>query len=243
MVTPCTACPLRKCDLFIEMTEEELAFMLKFKVGEMTVSPGTTILMQGSKSPQLYTALRGMGLRYVTLENGLRQVVRFVFPGDFIGLQAAIMGELAHSVEATTEMTLCVFDRADLWKLYKSSPARGYDVTWVAAMEESLVSEALAAVGQCDATQKIAWCFYRIFERCRRLRMTDGDSCPMPYRQRDLADALGLSLVHTNKTLQRLRETGIAHWSNGRLHVPDPSKLGDLAAFGDDREISRRPLI
>ena len=96
--------------------------MQRFKVGELTVDPQTTILMEGSNSPQLFTALHGLGLRYKLLEDGSRQVINFVFPGDFLGLQAGVMGEMGHSVEASSRMTLCVFDRAELWSLFKSHP-------------------------------------------------------------------------------------------------------------------------
>ncbi|HBM39503.1 MAG TPA: Crp/Fnr family transcriptional regulator, partial [Sulfitobacter sp.] len=94
----CRYCPLHKKDAFVTMTREELEFMQKFKVGELSVDPGTTILMQGSNSPQLYTVLSGMGIRHKSLDNGERQVINFVFPGDFMGLQAGMLGEMGHSV-------------------------------------------------------------------------------------------------------------------------------------------------
>jgi CRP-like cAMP-binding protein len=65
---------------------------------------------------------------------------------------------------------------------------------------------------------------------------------PLPWRQRDLADALGLSLVHTNKTLARLRILGAAHWSGGYLAVPDPARLAELAQE-EDGASTPRPLF
>lgn len=87
--------------------------------------------MEGSNSPQLYTVLEGMGTRYKTLENSKRQVINFLFPGDFTGLQAGIMGEMQHSVEATTPITLCAFRRNDLWQLFRQHPERAHDLTWI----------------------------------------------------------------------------------------------------------------
>lgn len=98
---PCEQCPLRKFELFTEFTRDDLAFMHSFKSGELNVDPGTTFLQEGMPSPQLYTVLEGQGLRYRSLESGERQVINFALPGDLVGLQAAIMGEMAHSVEAT----------------------------------------------------------------------------------------------------------------------------------------------
>lgn len=144
----CQKCPLRKQPLFVPFTDEDIAFMERFKTGELTVAAGTTILMEGSNSPQLYTVFSGLGVRYKTLENGQRQVINFLFPGDFAGLQAGVMGEMKHTVEATTEMMLCVFRREDLWLLFRSQPSRAYDLTWLAAVEEHFLGETIASIGQ-----------------------------------------------------------------------------------------------
>jgi CRP/FNR family transcriptional regulator, anaerobic regulatory protein len=139
MATSCRQCPLRNLPIFPQLEASELEFVQRFKGGEQTVEPGATILLEGSSSGQLFTVLRGLGLRYKMLPDGRRQVINFVFPGDFIGLQAAVMGEMKHSVEATTAMTLCTFDRADLWSLFRNYPARAFDLTWLAAVEEHLL--------------------------------------------------------------------------------------------------------
>lgn len=216
--------------------------MQKFKVGELVVDPGAPILMEGSNSPQLFTALRGMGIRYNTLQNGRRQVLSFVFPGDFIGMQAGIMGEMGHSVEATTQMTLCVFDRSGIWNLFKSHPERAFDLTWLAASEEHFLGEALSSVGQRSAIQAIAWALVRVFLRGRALGLVRNGVMPLPFRQQDLADALGLSLVHTNKTLAVLRDRQLAAWSDGELQVNNLEALADIAET-DTEKLPARPIL
>lgn len=213
--------------------------MQNIKVGEITVAPGTVVMMEGHAISRLYTALSGMGLRYKTLEDGRRQVLNFVFPGDLVGLQSALVDQAEHSVEATTEMTFCIFERGALWKTYRSQPERAYALTWMGAVEEHFLGEALASLGQRDAAERLAWALVRIHSRLRLLGLESGGSVPLPYRQQDLADALGLSLVHTNKVLARLRRKGLAYWTGGRLTLPDPRALMDLAVM--DREPGERP--
>lgn len=242
MVTDCKNCPLRKRDLFSQFSADELSFMKKFKVGELKVEPGTTLLMEGSNSPQLYTALRGMGLRYNLLPNGQRQVVNFILPGDFLGLQAGVMGEMKHTVEATTAMVLCVFDRAELWTLFRHQPERAYDLTWLASLEESILGEALTSVGQLSAEQRLCWGLVRYFRRCEQTGLVENDRCPFPFRQQDLADALGLSLVHTNKTLMRLRNRQILSWRDGTLHMMDMAGAMERGMV-DEAKGALRPLI
>lgn len=238
----CRNCALRKCDAFVEMTEEEIRFMERFKVGELTVEPGTPILMEGSNSPQLFTALRGMGLRYKSTENGRRQVINFILPGDFIGLQAGIMGEMGHSVMASTRMTLCVFERGAIWTLFKSAPEKAFDLTWIAAVEEHFLGETLVSIGQRTAIEAVAWALLKLFLRGKALGLAEGNAMPLPYRQHDLADALGLSLVHTNKTLARLRQRQLADWSEGQLRVHNLDDLAQLAR-SDCSLPQKRPIL
>ncbi len=242
MPTQCRYCPLQRKEAFLPMSKEELSFMEKFKSGELTVEPGTPILLEGSNAPQLYTALSGMGIRDKTLENGKRQVINFVFPGDFIGLQAGIMGEMGHSVEARTHMRLCVFNRSEFYSFFKSHPERAFDITWLAAIEEHFMGEVLATIGQRTASQAISWALLKIFERGRSLGMVTHNQMPLPYTQRDLADALGLSLVHTNKKLAALRERQLLSWTDGVLQVNNLEALAK-EALTTLEERQKRPLM
>jgi CRP-like cAMP-binding protein len=242
MSIECLYCPLNKKDAFVTMTKEELETMQKFKVGELTVEPGTTILMEGSNAPQLYTTLSGMGIRDKKLENGERQVLNFVFPGDFLGLQAGMLGEMGHTVEARTHMRLCVFNRSDFWNFFKTYPNRAFDITWLAAVEEHFLGETLATIGQRTALQAVSWALLKFFERGMALDMVSQNTMPLPYTQRDLADALGLSLVHTNKTLSKLRDSQLASWSDHVLQINDLDKLAKAALL--ERSTPRkRPLM
>lgn len=242
MKTNCEKCPLRKLDLFKDMSNDEVQFMSKFKTGEFVAEPGTELLAEGASSSQLYTALEGMGLRYKTLEDGNRQVVGFILPGDFVGLQSGVMGEMKHSVEATTRMTMCVFNRSDLWELFKQQPRRAFGLTHVAATEEFVLGEMLAAVGQMDGLAKISWVLNRFFQRLTAIGLNENDQVPLPYRQQDVADAMGLSLVHTNKTLAKLRVQGIATWADEALTVHRPDELAKLGHSNGMTPV-RRTLI
>lgn len=244
MEIPCAECPLRRLPAFQSLEGEDLAVTQRLKRGELRVQAGMPILMEGAPSPQLFTVLRGQGLRTKTLPDGERQVLGFVFPGDFIGLQAAVMAEMEHSVEAATDMLLCVFDRKDLRRLYRDAPSRAFDVTWLAAMEESMLAEALATVGQLPARARVAWGLLKLLQRAEvsGLATVGHGRAPMPFRQQDLADALGLSVVHTNKMLAALRADGLAAWRDGLLEVHD--RVGLARAAGIPPETRRdRPLI
>jgi CRP/FNR family transcriptional regulator, anaerobic regulatory protein len=240
--TDCRACPLRQVPVFLDFSETELAFMRRFKMGEEVVPPGGIVLSQGESSPLVYTVLEGFATRSVLLENGRRQVLNFVFPGDLIGLQAALMGEMQHTVQATTALRLCVFRRSRLWELFRDHPDRAFDLTWIGAVEEHFLGETIATLGQRDALQRMAWALARIWLRLSSLGLRADGYVPLPYRQSELADALGLSAVHTNRTLTALRGKGVITWSRQRLIVQDEKALLDLAGMTTTREV-RRPLM
>lgn len=241
-VTDCQDCQLRCRPLFVPMTADEIAFMSRFKSGEASALAGTEILTQGQKSPVLQTVLSGMAVRSVLLEDGRRQVISFVFPGDLIGLQAGLMGEARHSITAVTDMTLCTFPRNRVWELFSTQPSRAYDLTWIAAVEEHFLGETVATLGQRDATERVAWALVRIWRRLVALGMESNGTVPFPFRQQDLADALGLSIVHTNRRIVALRRAKLAEISGRRLVMHDHHALSQVAQLDMDKD-DVRPIL
>ena len=115
---PCEKCPLRGKEVLRDFTAKELEFVAEFKSGELNVQAGTNILLQGTNSAHLYTVLSGWAFRYKTLPDGRRQILNYALPADLLGLQGSVSDEMQHSVEALTDMILCVFPREKLWDLY-----------------------------------------------------------------------------------------------------------------------------
>ena len=238
-VTPCSKCPLRKVDVFRKFTEEELAFIASFKGGELVLDAGSTIFSEGTNSPHLYTLLSGWAFKYKTLEDGRRQLLNFALPGDFIGLQASIFDTIGHSIEALTDVVLCVFPREKLWTLYEKHAGLAFDVTWLGAREESILGDYLITVGQRRAGERIAFVLLHLFQRARQLGLVRGNTLDLPLTQEHLADTIGFSLVHTNKTLKQLRKTGAFKWTGSTFELVDERKLaemvGQLTAAGGIR--------
>ncbi len=239
---PCAQCPLRRLDTFREFTPKELAFIDGFKRGELVAEPGSAVLTEGSNSAHLYTVLSGWGFRYKLLEDGRRQILNLVMPGDFIGLQGSVLKEMQHSVEALSAMLLCVFERDRLWSLYANYPALAYDITWLAAREEQTLDEHLLSIGRRSALERLAYLLLFIFSRAKARQMTRKNTLVFPFTQQHIADTLGLSLVHTNKTLKRLSAMQVVHWHDRRFEIVDHDKLAEIAGWEPAPE-TVRPLI
>ena len=128
--------------------------------------------------------------------------------GDLLGLLSSLFNHMTHSVEALTDVTLCVFPRQRIWELYQGYPGLAFDVTWLASREESILADHLANVGQRLAFQRVAYMIIYLFNRARRSGLVRKNTLVLPVTQEHLADAMGFSIVHTNMTLKRLRATG-----------------------------------
>ena len=225
-----------------EFSEDELAFIREFKSGELKAEAGSSLLLQGTNSGHLYTVLSGWAFRYKLLPDGRRQILNFALPSDFLGLQASIQDEMQHSVEALTDMLLCVFPREKLWSLYNNHPTLAFDVTWLASREEQILDEHLLNIGRRNALERIAFLVLHLFHRAAQVGLTKGMTILFPFTQLHIADALGMSLVHTNKTLKRLAATGTVRWKGKVLEICDHDALAALAAY-DVSEKHRRPFI
>lgn len=229
MVTRCDACLLRSQPFFQPLSSDELRETQALKVGEVTVDAGTPVLSEGLPSNQIFTVLSGVGVRSRSEAPRKRRVLSFVFPGDLLGLQDNVMDVMRHTIEARSRMRLCVFDRRTLWDFVQRAPQRSYSLIWSAARDSHFLGDAHDTQGQRTAEQSVAWALVKLWRRGSGLGMTQGTSMPMPFKQQDLADALGLSLVHTNKTLAKFRDKALAVWRDGRLIIDD---LETLAAIG-----------
>jgi CRP-like cAMP-binding protein len=188
--------------------------------------------------------LSGWAFRFKTLSDGRRQILNFLLAGDFIGVQQNMGDSAAHGVQALTDVTLCVFRRDALWELHRSSPSLGFGVTWLMAHEESLVDDTLLSVGRRSAEERIASLLVLLFKRAAALMPDAGaHGVPFPLTQQHIADGLGLSLVHTNKTLRKLEKRGLHRIEDGRLRLIDVKALARIADLYGDGKPPARPLI
>ena len=243
--TPCIDCPLRALPLFLPHTEEELALVQFLKRREITLEAGEVVIDEGQSRTRLFTLLEGWAYRFKTLSDGRRQILNFLLAGDFIGVQQKMSDAAAHGVVALTAVRLCVFDRDALWELHRGQPSMGFNVTWLTAHEESLVDDNLLSIGRRSAEERVATALILLYKRAAALRRgaDDGDGVPFPVTQQHLADALGLSLAYTNRTLRKLEQRGLYRISDGRLVLLDPKALVRLADLYGDGRPSPRPLV
>jgi CRP-like cAMP-binding protein len=242
--TRCVACPLRALPLFLPHGAAELELVQSLKRREIVLDAGAELIQEGQTEAPLYTLREGWGFRFKTLSDGRRQILNFLLPGDFIGVQQKMGDAAAHGVVMLTASLLCVFQRDALWELHRREPSMGFNVTWLTAHEESLVDDNLLSIGRRSAEERVATLLILLYKRAAAVQPPDAArGVPFPPTQQHLADALGLSLAHTNKTLRKLERRGLYCIDDGWLRLLDVKSLARMADLYGDGKPAPRPLV
>jgi len=241
-IIPCANCPLQTVSGLRPLAAGQIEFMQGFKQGELYVGKGAQMLSPGVTSPHLYTLLQGVVFRFKSLEDGRRQIVNFLFPGDMIGLQGAMEDPLQYGIEAVTDARVCIFQRERFLELFSVHPRLGFDVAWLAAQEETSLDEHLTTVGRRNARERIAYLAVFLFLRGRATGVSGRTYLNISLTQAQIADTIGLSVVHTNKTLQMLRKAGTIEWTPDRIGIHDMEAAMTCAKYDLPLE-SARPFI
>ena len=228
----CMLCPLLECGRLKPLEEDLRGYMQTVKSGEYRCERGDTILNEGEETRHLYTILEGILIRYRSLEDGRRQIVNFMFPGDLVGLQGAFDEPSSHSVEALIPARVCHFRRSEFVDLIKYNPRLGYDVTWLAAKEETALESHIVSLGRRTAQEKVVFLAVWLLDRAIVTGMaTKGNVLEISVTQTQIADMLGLSLVHTNRTIRALQREKLVEWGSRSICVPNMDKAADFANF------------
>lgn len=238
----CHTCPLRQRPVFQPKTEEDIQFIADMKMEHRRLPAGQEIIFPGQEDAELFTLFSGWAFRYKVLPDGRRQILNFLLPGDLLGLQASLLSVSKHGIEALTDVELCVFPRRKLWEMFTRMPQLAYEMAWLGSREESLIDENLLSTGQRNATERVASLIISLYRRADALGLVTERSFAFPPSQQQLADALGLSLVHTNKTWAKLRRAGLFSYSAGRLTLENP-RLTERIAAQYDRDLTQRPIL
>jgi CRP-like cAMP-binding protein len=242
MYVHCQNCPLRRRAAFRPKTEEEIAFLDWLKSDHLRIPAGSEIIRPDQEGVELFTLFSGWAFRYKELDDGRRQILNFLLPGDLMGLQASLFAKALHGITALTDVELCVVPRRKIYALYERMPEIAYDVTWLGARSESMVDENLLTAGRRNASERIAALVVALYDRAVSLELVRNGVLDFPLTQQHIADALGLSLVHTNKTLARLKKLGLFRIADGKLTLINRRGLGRIAQHVEE-ELAPRPII
>lgn len=197
------------------------------------VSASEDIVREGSKPDQCTILLSGLATRYRLLPNGTRQFTALHIPGDFIDLQSFPLKLMDHSLGALTDCTLATVPHATLMEITETQP-RLTRILWKLSLLDSAIHrEWIVAIGGLSAVSHMAHLFCEMYLRLESIGLAKDHKFPLPLTQEQLADALGISPVHVNRTLQSLRGDGIIEFDGRAGTILNWDKLVEVGQFDD----------
>lgn len=226
--TDCIRCPVRSLALFQPMVGEQLDEVRKLRSDQYLLQPKDHLYQAGSFPPYSFTLFNGWLILYKLLENGDRQILRFVLPGDFICFRPDPGKPVDHSAQALTHVTVCAFPQKELLETLMRLPELFMRVNQINAMESERCREVLTSVARKPAEGRVAFLLLELFARQQRF-YRGKDAVPLPITQEHIADAMGLTTVHVNRVLQRLRQKGFIQCEKKRLAIGDMAGLAKIA--------------
>ncbi len=186
---------------------------------------------RGDRPSECCLVIEGFVCRYKLTDQGKRLIFSFHLPGDIPDLQSLHINVMDHSLMTLTPSKLAFIPHDSLKKLLHRCP-RVADVLWRDTLiDASVFREWMTSIGRRDAKQRIAHLLCELFLRLTAIGRVQEDRYELPITQAELGDALGLSTVHVNRSLQELRAAGLIRIAEGSVSVLDRQGLERAGDF------------
>ena len=201
-----------------------------------------TFIKPGERLDHSTLLLDGLMCRYKDLRDGQRQITELHVAGDFADMHSFTLKRLDHSVMTLTPCRAAIVPHERLREITERYPHLTRIYWFGTNLDAAIHREWELSLGRRSALSRTAHLFCEILVRLEIVGLTDGTSYELKLTQTDLAECLGLTSVHTNRTLKELREGGMVEFRGGRVSILDLPALERVAEF--DRSylyLERRP--
>ena len=234
---------VRKLGALVALTDVELRVLDALHKRRRTFATGRDLVHQGRADQATYILVSGWAVAYKILEDGQRQIIDFLIPGDFIGLRGMVSHLSDHSVEPVTDIEVTEVLVADFMTALADTPRLAIAVFWATSRDEAMVVEHLINIGRRDAAVRVAHFLLELGARLALVGLGSKAGYACPLTQYLLADALGLSAVHVNRVLRQLRDKGMVTFRDGFVTFDDYGRLTEFAGFDPEYLDQIGPLL
>ena len=231
MNAPYVAAFIAKLEQLDSLSREERSVLASAATAGRRVAAGQDIVREGERPKESTLLLSGFAARYNSFPDGRRQMTALHVKGDFVDLHSFLIHRMDHGVVALSDCTVCVTAHEALLAISERHPHLTR-LLWLPTLIDSAIHRRwLVAMGRLAAAARFAHLLCELWRRLDTVDETEGYSFDLPLTQTQLADVLGLSLVHVNRVTQELRQQGLIQWRSRRLTILDWERLRALAEF------------
>lgn len=197
-----------------------------------TVPPHQDILREQQTAREALVLLEGLACHYKVLDSARRQMTGFVVPGDLCDYGFLSSSATRHSVLSLGQVVVGRIDLRQLAAVADKMPNVLVAAMRASAIDQSCARELIISLGARDALQRLAHFLCEHFYRLRTVALVSANNqFELAMTQAELGEALGLSTVHINRTIQQLRKRKLISMGQGMVTILDLEALEAIASF------------
>lgn len=227
------SCLAERLSHYVRLSDSERQSLDSLEEQDRICRRGAVVIRENERSRELFIVRSGWLHSSAVLGNGSRQIMRFHFQGDILGLPLLAFSESPETVTAVTDATLCPFSRERLAQLIADHPRLGALILGLSIAERVSLADRLASIGRTSARARVGSLICELFARMRRLGAAGGEGIQLPLTQEEIGDATGLTAVHVNRMMRGLADDGIIERSGSQLRLLDEAGLIAESNFVD----------
>ncbi|HEV2818194.1 MAG TPA: Crp/Fnr family transcriptional regulator [Allosphingosinicella sp.] len=222
---------LRKLSSFIDLSEGDRQAIEGLCSHRITVEAKRNLVREGERPNDVYLLLDGWGYRYKLLPDGGRHILAYLIPGDLCDIHIFILKTMDHTLGLLTPATVAIIPQERILEVMDKHPRIERALWWATLVDEAVLREWLVNIGQRDAYTRLAHLFCELWMRMRAVGLADEGRFSLPLTQEELGDTMGLTAVHVNRTLQRMRAEKLIMLESRHLTITDAPRLVETAGF------------
>ncbi len=213
------------------VSAEEEAAIRALNGAVFDVRPHQTFIEAGRRLDVSILILEGIVGRYRDMRSGQRQITELHVPGDFADLHSFTLKRLDHSLVALAPCRVLAVPHAQIETLMQDLPRLARLYWFSTNLDAAIHREWVTSMGCRDAISRLAQLFCELHVRLQLVGLADADGYPLRLTQGDLGDCVGLTSIHVNRSLRKLRELGLIAFRDGRVTFLDLAGARALAEF------------
>jgi CRP-like cAMP-binding protein len=190
-----------------------------------------TIIRIGEVQSHSTMLLEGIMCRYKDLRDGQRQITELHVAGDFVDLHSFTLKRLDHAIMALTPCRIGLVPHDKLTAITEQHPHLTRVYWFNTNLDAAIHREWEVSLGRRTALAKVASLLCELHVRLGIVGLTDGNDFALPLTQTDVAECLGLTQIHVNRTLRELRQSNLVEFRSGRVSISALKELTAVAEF------------
>jgi len=222
---------VRKLGLWGPLDDIDVAAILALPHQRRRLDGGQYLVWDGDTPHATCLLLSGFAFRHKIAGNGGRQILSIHMKGDLVDLQNSLLGVADHNLQMLTAGEVALVPIGAIRELAFRRPAVGMAMWYETLVEGSIFREWVLNVGRRDARTRIAHLLCEFALRLEVAELGVQTRYELPITQEQLADAVGLTSVHVNRTLMKLEQDGLITRTKRMITIVDWKELVKVADF------------